>query len=153
MLQLRRLALLLPLTLAGCSGTNSTASIEATSFAPALGVDLAASTKTAAGLYYRDLVVGSGAVVSTGQQISVHYSGWLANGTQFDSNGAGQTPYSFHLGTGAVIQGWDLGVPGMNVGGRRQLIIPPGLGYGANDYGPIPGNSILVFSVEVVSAQ
>jgi FKBP-type peptidyl-prolyl cis-trans isomerase FkpA len=149
----RRLALLLPLLLLGCSGSDPVLSIEETNFASSLGVDLAASTKTASGVYYRDIVVGPGAVVAAGQQLTVHYSGWLPNGTLFDSNVAGQTPFPFQLGTGAVIQGWDLGVPGMHVGGQRQLIIPPALGYGVNDYGPIPGNSILVFRVEIVSAQ
>ena len=149
----RRLALLLPLALLACSGSDEVLTIEQTNFASSLGVDLAASTKTASGLYYRDVVVGSGAVVAAGQQLTVHYTGWLANGTQFDSNGPADTPYPFQLGTGAVIQGWDLGVPGMRVGGRRQLIIPPALAYGANGYGPIPGNAILVFMVEVVSAH
>lgn len=152
-MSLRRLALLLPFVVLGCSGPDAAVSIEETSFAASLGVDLAASTKLPSGMYYRDLVVGSGAVVSVGQQLGMHYTGWLANGTQFDSNVAGQNPLSFHLGAGEVIQGWDLGIPGMHVGGRRQLIIPASLGYGASGSGPIPGNAVLVFSVEVVSAQ
>jgi len=148
----RSLTLALTFSIA-CSGPEPAPSIEETSFAPSLGVDLAASTKTTGGLYYRDLSVGFGAVVTSGQQVQVHYTGWLANGSQFDSNVAGQTPYSFHLGAGEVIQGWDLGVPGMRVGGQRQLIIPPALGYGAAGSDPIPGNAILVFKVEVVLAQ
>jgi peptidylprolyl isomerase len=77
------------------------------------------------------------------------YTGWLANGTQFDSN---QTSgFRFSLGAGEVIRGWDLGVPGMKTGGTRQLIIPPALGYGASGTGPIPGNAVLIFNVTMVS--
>lgn len=127
--------------------------IESASFAPALGVDLAASTKTPTGVYYRDLTIGTGTVVAAGQQVAVHYDGTLADGTRFDQNGPGDQPFSFKVGNREVIDGWDAGVVGMRVGGKRQLIIPPALGYGPNTYGPIPGNSILVFTVEVVSAQ
>ncbi|HEY9384658.1 MAG TPA: FKBP-type peptidyl-prolyl cis-trans isomerase [Gemmatimonadales bacterium] len=153
MLQLRRIALLVSLFGSGCLATDSAATVEETDFAASLGVDLAASTKGSSGLYYRDLVAGTGAVVATGQHLLVHYTGWLANGTQFDSNVAGQNPYPFQLGAGEVIQGWDLGIPGMHIGGTRQLLLPPGVAYGANGYGTIPGNAVLVFTVEVVSAQ
>ena len=85
--------------------------------------------------------------------MSVHYTGWLADGTQFDTNGPTDPAFSFVLGTGNVIAGWHLGVPGMRVGGQRQLIIPPSLGYGAEANGKIPGNSILVFNVTIVSAK
>jgi FKBP-type peptidyl-prolyl cis-trans isomerase FkpA len=151
--RLRRVALLLALFGSGCLATDSAATVEETNFATSLGVDLAASTKGSSGLYYRDLVAGTGAVVATGQQLLVHYTGWLANGTQFDSNVAGQNPYSFHLGAGEVIEGWEIGIPGMHVGGTRQLLLPPGVAYGPNGYGVIPGNAVLVFTVEVVSAQ
>ena len=84
----------------------------------------------------------------------MHYTGWLANGTQFDTNGANDdSGFSFVLGTGNVIAGWHLGIAGMRVGGQRQLIIPPSLGYGAQANGTIPGNSILVFNVTIVSAK
>jgi len=126
--------------------------IESTSFAPELQVDLPGSTKTASGLYYRDIAPGSGPPVTAGQQVSVFYTGWLANGGLFDSN-AGGSPFSFRLGAREVIDGWDLGVAGMRVGGKRQLIIPAALGYGAGGSGPIPPNAILVFNVEVISAQ
>ena len=148
--ELRRIVMLLGLVLGACSRPNSPPTILDTKFAPALEVNLAASTKTPSGLYYRDITLGSWAVVRPGQQVSVQYTGWLANGTQFDSN-VGKQPFSFHLGAGEVIQGWEQGVAGMHVGGRRQLIIPPALGYGANGSGPIPRNAILVFDVEVVS--
>lgn len=142
------------LALAACS-TKSPVSeslpIEQTTFAPALGVNLAGSTKTAEGLYFRDLVVGTGAELTAGRTVSVFYQGSLANGSQFDATGA--SPFAFRLGVGQVIRGWDLGVAGMKVGGRRQLIIPPGLGYGAQRVGPIPPNSILVFTVEAAGVQ
>lgn len=139
--------------LGGCGSDSATApTIEAATFAPALGVNLAASTKIS-DMYYRDIVVGTGAVVQPGQTVSVHYTGWLANGTQFDANGPSDTPYPFVLGTGNVIAGWHVGIAGMRVGGQRQLIIPPSLGYGSRGNPPIPGNAILVFTVTVVSAR
>jgi peptidylprolyl isomerase len=128
-------------------------SIETTTFAPTLGVDLAASTRTATGLYYRDLTVGTGATVAAGQLVSVRYTGWLANGTQFDSNVSSGSAFEFTLGTGQVIPGFDQGVSGMRVGGRRQIIIPPALGYGAAGSGTIPGNAVIVFTVEVVGVR
>ena len=142
-------------SLAACSSNSvstTAPTIESTAFAPVLGVDLAASTKAPSGLYYRDMTVGTGAAVANGQQLSMRYTGWLANGTQFDSNVNG-SPLVFRLGTRAVIDGWDLGIVGMKVGGRRQLILPPALGYGAAGNGSIPGNAILVFIVDVLSAQ
>lgn len=146
-------ALLASLLLGACSENSLPPTIETTTFAPALGVDLATSTKTASGVYTRDLAAGTGPAVTNGQQLSMRYTGWLANGTRFDGNEAGGPLFTFPLGTGAVIEGWDKGILGMKVGGRRQLIIPSALGYGANGSGPIPGNAILVFNVEVVSAQ
>lgn len=138
-----------------CASLDSTVPnavpIEQTTFAASLGVDLAASTKLPSGMYIRDLVVGTGAVVNNGQTVTARYTGWLANGGQFDSNQT--TGYPFLLGTGRVIAGWDIGIPGMRVGGKRQLIVPATLGYGSNGNGPIPGNAVIVFNVEVVSAQ
>jgi FKBP-type peptidyl-prolyl cis-trans isomerase len=128
-------------------------SIESTKFAPSLGVDLAASTKTPSGLYYRDLSQGAGATLAVGQTVGMRYVGSFANGTVFDSNPAPKAAFSFKLGSGQVIKGWDEGLVGMKVGGRRQLVIPATLGYGPNDYGPIPGNSVLVFTVEALSAR
>jgi FKBP-type peptidyl-prolyl cis-trans isomerase len=126
--------------------------MESTSFAPELQVDLPGSTRSASGLYYRDIEVGSGPAVAAGQQVSVFYTGWLTNGRQFDGN-VGGSPISFRLGARQVIDGWDQGVAGMRVGGKRQLIIPAALGYGPAGSGPIPPNAILVFNVEVISAQ
>jgi peptidylprolyl isomerase len=134
------------------SNPPEASSIESTSFAPELQVDLPASTKSPSGLYYRDIDPGSGPAIAPGRQVSVFYTGWLANGRQFDSN-AGGSPFSFRLGVHQVIEGWDQGVAGMRVGGKRQLIIPSTLGYGPSGSGPIPPNAILVFTVEVISAQ
>ncbi|MES2305252.1 MAG: FKBP-type peptidyl-prolyl cis-trans isomerase [Gemmatimonadota bacterium] len=149
--------MLLPasLVLAACSsptGESPVIAIEATNFATALGVNLAGSTKLPSGMYIRDLDVGTGTAVANGQLLSMRYTGWLANGTQFDATGT-KPPFQFRLGSGQVIAGWDQGVAGMKVGGKRQLVIPPALGYGSRTNGPIPGNSVLVFNVEVVSAQ
>ena len=146
---------LFALTIAACGGTTdpSGASIESTTFAAALNVDLAASTRTATGLYYRDLTPGSGTVAAAGKTAKVHYQGWLPNGTKFDQNLAPTTPFSFVLGSGQVVAGFDQGITGMKVGGVRQIIIPPALGYGNRATGPIPANSILVFSIELVAVQ
>ncbi len=152
----RTLLLLVPCALAACGTDNSSTpalSIEATTFAASLGVDLANSTKTSTGLYYRDVSVGGGALVASGQQVGVRYTLWLPNGAQIESNANG-APYGVRIGTGAVIAGWDQGIPGMRVGGVRQLIIPPALGYGAAGSPPdIGSNAILVFSVQVLTAQ
>ncbi len=150
---LRRLIAIASLATLACSSLDMTApTIEATTFASSLGVDLAASTKLPSGVYYRDIGVGTGTAVSNGQQLSMRYTGWLANGSQFDSNVNGN-PFVFRLGAGTVIDGWDLGIQGMRVGGRRQLIIPSELGYGPGGNSGIPGNAVLVFIVDVLSAQ
>lgn len=144
----RAAALLLLLVGTACGGDSVfIPKIEETNFAAALEVNLAASTKTASGLYYRDLIVGTGATVpaDTNKSVTVGYAGYLRNGTSFDAGTLGP----FTLGTGAVIPGFDEGIRGMKVGGRRQLIIPPALGYGSERVGSIPANSILVFVVDL----
>jgi len=109
---------------------------------------------TASGLQYQDLVVGSGAEAKAGDTVSVHYSGWLQDGTKFDSSLDRGQPFEFTLGTGGVIKGWDEGVAGMKVGGKRKLVIPPELGYGANGYTPvIPENAVLTFEVELLDVK
>jgi FKBP-type peptidyl-prolyl cis-trans isomerase len=97
-----------------------------------------------------DLVVGDGAVAVTGDSAAVHYVGRLENGTQFDSSYDRGEVYPFPIGAGQVIPGWDLGVPGMRVGGQRRLTIPPHLAYGSNGFGPIPPNATLIFDIELV---
>lgn len=149
-----RTTLMSLLLVTACSSGDpvSATPIESSTFAASLNVDLPASTKLPSGMYIKDITVGTGALVSTGQTLSMRYTGYLTNGTQFDGTGSG-APFTFRLGAGQVISGWDQGVAGMRVGGKRQLIITPQLGYGVSGSGPIPGNAILVFTVEVVSAQ
>jgi FKBP-type peptidyl-prolyl cis-trans isomerase FkpA len=104
-----------------------------------------------ANLQMEDLVVGTGPEAKKGQTVSVHYTGWLTDGKKFDSSKDHGQPFSFALGRGQVIQGWDEGVVGMKVGGRRKLTIPPEMGYGKQGFpGAIPPNSTLVFEVELL---
>ena len=109
------------------------------------------TTTTATGLVIEDLSVGAGASASAGQRVTVHYTGWLADGTKFDSSKDRGDPFVFPLGGRSVIAGWDEGVQGMRVGGVRKLTIPPQLGYGARGAGGvIPPNATLVFEVELL---
>ncbi|NEU13919.1 FKBP-type peptidyl-prolyl cis-trans isomerase [Methylobacterium sp. BTF04] len=110
------------------------------------------------GLQYRDEVVGTGAEPQAGQKVSVHYTGWLDEGgkpgKKFDSSRDRGTPFSFTLGAGQVISGWDTGVATMKIGGKRTLIIPPDQGYGARGAGGvIPPNATLIFDVELLGAK
>ncbi len=106
---------------------------------------------TASGLIYEEIIEGGGAEAQAGQHVSVHYTGWLTDGTKFDSSKDRNDPFDFPLGRGHVIAGWDEGVQGMKVGGTRKLTIPPGLGYGARGAGGvIPPNATLVFEVELL---
>jgi peptidylprolyl isomerase len=108
----------------------------------------------ASGLKYYDLEAGEGATPQAGQTVSVHYTGWLEDGTKFDSSLDRGQPFSFVLGTGQVIRGWDEGLATMQVGGKRQLVIPPELAYGeAGAGGVIPPNATLIFEVELLDAQ
>lgn len=102
-------------------------------------------------LVIEDVVIGGGAVAASGDTVSVHYIGTLLNGSQFDSSYSRNQPFSFRLGANQVIQGWERGVPGMRVGGKRRLTIPPSLGYGNQANGPIPANSTLKFEIDLIS--
>ena len=121
--------------------------VERTTFASSLGVDLAAMTKRASGLYVQDLEMGTGAVAIRGKSIVVRYAGWLPNGKQFDSGEVTVT-----LGTNKVIRAWEEALLGMRVGGRRRLVTPPNLAYGTRGAGDdIPPNAVLVFEMQVLS--
>ena len=111
--------------------------------------------KTQSGLQYWDITVGAGAVAKEGDRVRVHYTGWLTTGKKFDSSVDAGRPFTFALGNGEVIRGWDEGVAGMKVGGKRQLHIPPELGYGeaGTPDGTIPANATLIFDVQLLSVQ
>jgi len=113
---------------------------------------------TPSGLQYEDTTVGGGAPATSGQHVHVHYTGWLYNngqqGAKFDSSLDRNDPFAFSLGAGMVIKGWDEGVAGMKIGGKRTLIIPPQLGYGARGAGGvIPPNAMLIFDVELLGLK
>lgn len=117
-------------------------------------VAVADYTDAANGLKYFDFEEGTGGAPKNGQTVIVHYTGWLTDGTKFDSSLDRGQPFSFPLGQGRVIKGWDEGVASMKVGSKRQLVIPPELGYGAQGAGGvIPGNATLIFEVELLGFQ
>jgi hypothetical protein len=105
------------------------------------------------GLQFWDLKAGNGDAAAPGKTVSVHYTGWLTDGTKFDSSRDRDQPFHFVLGTGQVIKGWDEGVAGMKVGGQRQLRVPPTLGYGSRPVHTIPANSTLIFDVELLEVK
>ena len=147
----------LALVLASACGDSTTApttpSDPATeTFAASLGVNLAQMTRRSADLYIQDITVGTGTEATNNRLLRVTYTGWLVNGTQFDSN-VGRATFPFILGQREVIAGWDQGVAGMRVGGKRRLVIGSTLGYGASGRGPIGPHATLVFEVELVSVQ
>jgi FKBP-type peptidyl-prolyl cis-trans isomerase FkpA len=111
-------------------------------------------TTTASGLKYGDLTEGTGPAAKSGDTVEVHYTGWLTNGTKFDSSHDRKQTFTFKLGAGKVIQGWDEGVAGMKAGGKRKLTIPPALGYGARGAGTvIPPNAELIFDVDLIKIR
>jgi FKBP-type peptidyl-prolyl cis-trans isomerase len=137
--------------LSACGGDGKG---KASSAGGDFAVDSAALTKTESGLQYQDVTVGNGAEAKQGQTAVVHYTGWLTDGTKFDSSRDRGEPFSFPIGDGQVIRGWDEGVAGMKVGGRRKLVIPANLGYGEMGAPPvIPPSATLVFDVELLDVQ
>lgn len=112
-------------------------------------------TKTPSGLEYWDIRIGTGEVAKEGSHVRVHYTGWLTNGKKFDSSVDAGKPFDFTIGNGEVIKGWEEGVTGMRVGGKRQLRIPPNLGYGAQGTpgGPIPPNATLIFDIKLLQVE
>jgi FKBP-type peptidyl-prolyl cis-trans isomerase len=111
--------------------------------------------KTDDGLQYWDIRVGTGQTAKEGNHVRVHYTGWLTNGKKFDSSVDAGSPFDFTIGNGEVIKGWEEGVTGMRVGGKRQLRIPPSLGYGAQGTpgGPIPPNATLIFDIKLLGVE
>ncbi len=132
------------------STPRATPSVGAVPTVPA-GTGSVQSTST--GLQYQDIAVGDGAQPQPGQTVVVNYTGWLDNGTKFDSSLDRNQPFSFTLGQSQVIKGWDEGVATMKVGGKRRLIIPAALGYGAQANGKIPANSRLTFDIELLQVK
>jgi peptidylprolyl isomerase len=150
---LRSLTLFWLVLLLGCGGDSTSFSGDPTqvTYAPELNVDLNAMERRPSGLYVQDLQVGTGTEATRGRSVTVHYTGWLPNGSKFDSSRDRAKAFSFTLGRGDVIAGWDEGLLGMKVGGQRKLVIPSNLGYGSQARGSIPANSVLVFDVELIS--
>lgn len=142
----------LPLLAAACGdAAGSDPDLSTVNFAPGLGVDIASMERVGDGVYIKDLVVGTDSLVVENKVISVRYQGWLPDGTRFDHNLEPRALFQLVLGQHRVIAGWEQGILGMRVKGKRLLVIPPSLGYGNRSNGPIPANSVLVFEVEVVS--
>jgi FKBP-type peptidyl-prolyl cis-trans isomerase FkpA len=151
----RRAAVLAPAlllaALAACTLDDDILDPTEVDFAASLDIDLDRMTRLSTGLYYEDTTVGTGDVAAAGDQVDVHYTGWLWNGTEFDTSRDGTEPLRFTIGVTNIILGFAQGVVGMHVGGTRKLVIPPELGYGRNGFRSIPPNATLVFEIELVA--
>ncbi len=135
-------------------GCTKKESMPETSVKPANLSNVITPPGTGSELKKEDLMVGNGAEAIAGKTVSVHYTGWLTDGKKFDSSKDRGQPFEFKIGSGQVIQGWDQGIAGMKVGGKRKLIIPPQLGYGDHGAGGvIPPQSTLIFEVELLAVQ
>jgi FKBP-type peptidyl-prolyl cis-trans isomerase len=138
----------------GCAKKTESTAVENQTAAQAVSHSIPQPGQSVTELKIEDLRVGSGAEAVPGKTVTVHYTGWLVNGTKFDSSKDRGEPFSFQLGAGQVIKGWDQGVAGMKVGGIRKLTIPPSLAYGASGAGGvIPPNATLVFEVELLGVN
>ena len=138
------------------ASTPETSAPQATTPNPsssATSMPSGSEVKMPSGLVYVDVKVGDGALAEGGKRVSVHYTGWLTDGTKFDSSVDRNEPFMFELGSGQVIRGWDEGVKGMRVGGKRKLTIPSDLAYGPEGRGPIPANATLIFDVELLDVR
>jgi FKBP-type peptidyl-prolyl cis-trans isomerase len=161
MIRLRLLALaLLTVGFTACLDTTAPdwATVENTTYDPSLGVNLANSTATDVGVYYRDITVGTGPVLTAGQEAYYYYRGNLPSGAVFDSLQPPKPPNAFTPGNGEIMPALEIGMQGMRVGGRRQVLVPPNLAYGMSDLRDqngnvlIPGNTVIVFDVQLVDA-
>jgi FKBP-type peptidyl-prolyl cis-trans isomerase FkpA len=143
-------ALALPALLTACGSDGGPTDVPSNpaveTYAPALGVNIAQMTKRNDNLFTQDLTVGTGTELAAGDSLVVRYTGWLVNGSRFDS---GTIP--FRIGVQQVIRGWDEGLPGMKVGGKRKLVIGSSWAYGPGGQGPIPPNATLVFDAELLN--
>lgn len=152
----QRITIVCALSLAGLAATGCVAA-DTTAKTTEAKADGKTPTTSATGLQYTDIKTGSGAPAKAGTKVTVHYTGWLQNtdgsvGKKFDSSRDSNRPFSFVLGAGNVIKGWDEGVQGMQVGGQRRLVIPAALGYGQRGAaGVIPPGATLIFDVELLS--
>ena len=152
------LALLGPLSLtAGTAATVSKARQDRSTPAPnptPANISPTREIVTPSGVKYVDLRVGQGDEADSGRMVEVHYVGWLEDGTRFDSSRDHNRPLTFRLGAGDVLKGWDEGLPGMKVGGKRRLVIPPGLGFGKQGVGTVvPPNSVLFYEFELLGVR
>ena len=145
--------------LAACAGGGGGAPVapapydpEQVAFAPELGVDLAAMERTSSGLYVQDLREGDGFTAQRSSLVTLHYVGYLPDGTIFDASAGGE-PFQFRLGGNEVIRGWNQGIPGMRRGGIRRLVVRPSLGYRAQGRGKIPPNSTLIFDIQLLDVR
>lgn len=147
-------SLIAALALVACTSSEppSSTSVAPTSASPASPSN--APRTTSSGLIIETLATGSGPTAKSGDKVSVHYTGWLTNGTKFDSSRDRNEPFNFRVGAGQVIPGWDEGVAGMQPGGKRRLTVPAHLAYGARGAGGvIPPNAVLIFEVELLAIQ
>jgi len=149
------LAVLATLAINGCTASDKPKATQAPASAATQAAPAASAARTTpTGLIIETLATGTGAAAVPGDTVSVHYTGWLTNGTKFDSSRDRNEPFNFKLGAGQVIPGWDEGVAGMQPGGKRRLTVPAQLAYGARGAGGvIPPNAVLVFEVEYLGVK
>jgi FKBP-type peptidyl-prolyl cis-trans isomerase FkpA len=151
----RRLTFLGPFlmlaTLAACTIDEDILDPTEYEYDPELSIDLDEMTKTESGLYFEETTVGEGDIAAAGDSVNVLYTGWLPNGTEFDTNRDTEVLLGFTIGVTPIIPGFAEGVAGMREGGARKLVIPPHLAYGARGQGIIPPNATIVFEIELVS--